>query len=106
MRLSLTSAALSLFLVGALHAADAAPAVAPKAYPLKTCIVSNEDLGEMGAPVVKVYEGQEIKFCCKGCVKKFDKDPAKFVADMNAKVAAAAAKPAADPTAVPAPAKP
>ena len=51
----------------------------PKPYPLKTCIVSGEKLGEMGAPYVFTYKGQEIKFCCKGCLKDFNKEPAKYL---------------------------
>lgn len=50
-----------------------------KPYPLEKCIVSAEKLGEMGKPVVLVYEGQEMKFCCKDCVKKFKKEPAKYL---------------------------
>jgi hypothetical protein len=50
-----------------------------KPYPLEKCIVSDEKLGEMGKPVVLVYEGQEMKFCCKDCVKKFNKEPAKYI---------------------------
>ena len=50
-----------------------------KPYTLKTCIVSDEKLGGMGEPYVHKYEGREIKFCCKGCLKDFNKDPKKFV---------------------------
>lgn len=50
-----------------------------KPYPLKTCIVSGDDLGEMGDPFVFTYKGQEIKLCCKPCKKDFDKDPAKYL---------------------------
>ena len=50
-----------------------------KPYPLEKCIVSDEKLGEMGKPVVLTYEGQEMKFCCKDCVKKFNKEPAKYI---------------------------
>jgi hypothetical protein len=50
-----------------------------KAYPLKTCIVSDEKLGEMGEPFVFTHEGQEIKLCCKSCQKDFKKDPAKYL---------------------------
>jgi YHS domain-containing protein len=50
-----------------------------KPYTLKTCIVSGDKLGEMGEPYVYEYEGREIKFCCKGCVKDFKKAPAKYV---------------------------
>jgi YHS domain-containing protein len=60
--------------------ADAAkPDAKAKPYPLDTCIVSGEKLGEMGDPVVFTYEGQEIKLCCKDCRKKFDKEPAKYL---------------------------
>jgi len=51
----------------------------PKPYPLDTCAVSGEKLGEMGKPFVFTYEGQEIKLCCKNCQKDFKKDPAKYV---------------------------
>jgi YHS domain-containing protein len=50
-----------------------------KPYPLKTCVVSGEKLGEMGDPFVYAYEGREIKFCCKGCLKDFKKDTAKYL---------------------------
>jgi YHS domain-containing protein len=50
-----------------------------KPYPLKTCVISGDKLGEMGDPFVYEYEGREIKFCCKGCLKDFKKDPAKYI---------------------------
>jgi YHS domain-containing protein len=50
-----------------------------KPYTLKTCIVSGDKLGEMGDPFVYAYKGREIKFCCKGCLKDFNKDPAKYL---------------------------
>ena len=50
-----------------------------KPYPLKTCLVSDEKLGEMGDAYVFDYKGQEIKLCCKGCLKDFKKDPAKYL---------------------------
>lgn len=54
-----------------------------KPYPLKTCIVSGEDLGTMGKPVVIVLEGQEIKFCCKSCKPRFEKDLAKYLSKLK-----------------------
>jgi len=45
-----------------------------KPYTLKTCIISGDKLGEMGDPFVYAYKGREIKFCCKGCLKDFNKD--------------------------------
>ncbi len=50
-----------------------------KPYTLKTCIVSGEKLGEMGDPYVFTYKGREIKLCCKGCQKDFNKQPAKYI---------------------------
>lgn len=58
---------------------------APKPYPLKTCIVSDDELGEMGKPIVFVYQGQEIKLCCKDCRADFDKKPAKYLTKLPKK---------------------
>ena len=35
--------------------------------------------GDMGKPIVTVYHGQEIKFCCKDCPPDFKKDPEKYM---------------------------
>ena len=59
------------------HAGSDAPS-ATIAYPLDKCIVSGEKLGGMGDPEVKVYDGREVKFCCNGCVAKFEKDKAAY----------------------------
>ncbi|MGJ8677521.1 MAG: YHS domain-containing protein [Akkermansiaceae bacterium] len=50
-----------------------------KPYPLDYCIVSDEKLGEMGDAIVMTYKGQELKFCCKPCVKDFKEDPEKYL---------------------------
>lgn len=63
----------------------AAKQEAAKPYPLDTCIVSDEKLGEMGEPYVFVHEGQEIKLCCKSCKKKFTKDPAAYLKKLGEK---------------------
>jgi YHS domain-containing protein len=65
--------------------AEDAPKAKPKPYPLKTCIVSDEELGSMGTPLTEVYEGQEIKFCCDGCPGRFKKDPAKYLKKLEGK---------------------
>ena len=57
------------------HAADT--------YPLTTCVVSGEKLGEMGAPAVINYKGTEVKFCCNSCVKKFNADSEKYLAKLK-----------------------
>ncbi len=51
----------------------------PKPDLLTTCPVSGDKLGEMGKPLVFVYQGQEVKLCCPHCKKDFDKDPAKYI---------------------------
>ena len=51
----------------------------PKPYPLTTCVVSDEKLGEHGKPYVFTHEGREIKMCCKSCLKDFKKDTAKYI---------------------------
>src|SRR5215510_11885996 len=51
----------------------------PKPYPLDKCIVSDEKLDSMGKPYVFTHEGQEIKLCCKSCLKDFNKDSAKYL---------------------------
>lgn len=53
-----------------------------KPYPLKTCIVTGNELGSMGDPITEVYQGQQVKFCCKACIAKFHKDPAKYLAKL------------------------
>lgn len=60
-----------------------ATAGAVKPYPLDICLVSGEKLGSMGTPVVRVYEGQEVKFCCEGCIEEFENNPAEFLAKLT-----------------------
>ena len=63
-----------------------------KPYTLETCVVSGDKLGEMGKPFEYEYKGREIKFCCKNCVKDFQKDPAKYVKKIEEGEAKAKAK--------------
>jgi hypothetical protein len=76
---------------------DAWLAKAKAAYPLDTCVVSDEKLegGDMGAPVDFVYkqEGKPdrlVRFCCKNCIKKFKNDPAKYLKILDDAAAAKA----------------
>jgi hypothetical protein len=64
-------------------AADQKADTKAKPYPLKTCIVSGEKLGEMGDPFVFVHDGREIKLCCKNCQKDFNKAPAKYIKKLD-----------------------
>lgn len=51
----------------------------PKPYPLETCLVTGDDLDDMDDRVSTVHEGQVFEFCCKPCLKKFHKNPGKYV---------------------------
>jgi hypothetical protein len=78
-------AATTIFSAAAILAADAKAAAKAKPYPLKTCVVSDEKFGgDMGDPYVFTHEGREVKLCCKGCLKDFNKEPAKYVKKMEA----------------------
>lgn len=59
--------------------ADEKKAEKAKPYPLKTCVVSDEKLGEMGEPYIFTQDGKEVRLCCKSCLKDFKKDPAKYM---------------------------
>ena len=66
---------------------SAAPAAAPaanSAYPLTTCLVTDEKLGSMGDPVVYDHDGTEVRFCCAKCIDAFKKEPAKYLAKLEA----------------------
>lgn len=56
------------------------------AYPLSTCPVSGEELGSMGDPIVKKYDGREIRFCCGGCVGKFEASKDEMLAKVDAAI--------------------
>lgn len=56
-----------------------ASASAVKPYTQKVCVVSGNELGSMGKVITKTYKDQEVKFCCKPCIKKFDANPEKFL---------------------------
>ena len=75
--------------------AEPATATTKSVYPLKTCVVSGGKLGGMGKPVAYVYKqaGQPdrtVMFCCKACIRKFEKEPAKFLARLDTAEAATA----------------
>ena len=78
--LALTVPFLALPLAGLAADTNSAAATPPKPDKLTTCPVSGEKLGgDMGKPYIFVYQGQEVKLCCSGCKKDFDKDPAKYL---------------------------
>lgn len=70
-------------------------AKARKAYPLTTCLTSDEALGSMGDSPEYIYrvDGQPdqlVVFCCDGCNEDFIKDPAPYLAKLAAATAAKA----------------
>ena len=52
-------------------------------YPIDVCVVSGKPLGSMGLPHVIDYKGTTVKFCCDGCLPKFNSDPEKFLAKLK-----------------------
>jgi hypothetical protein len=64
---------------------DAAVIAAQKpGYPAMACPISGEELGGMGEPIDYVYGTRLVRFCCKGCVKGFNKNPIDAMAKIDA----------------------
>ena len=64
-------------------------AQARKTYPLNVCLTSDEALGSMGKSPEYIYrvEGKPdrlVIFCCNGCEEDFMKEPAKYLAKLDA----------------------
>ncbi|MCA9285641.1 MAG: hypothetical protein KDA22_10520 [Phycisphaerales bacterium] len=55
-------------------------------YPLTHCVVMTEDELVEGEAVDYVYNNRLVRFCCKGCIKKFNQDPKAFLAKLDAAV--------------------
>jgi len=55
-------------------------------YALETCPTTGKKLGAMGDPVVKLYDGREVRFCCAGCPEQFEKDQAANLAKIDEKL--------------------
>jgi len=53
-------------------------------YPLDTCFVSGTKLGKMGKPYDHVFGNFLVRFCCKGCVQSFEKNPGKYLPKLMA----------------------
>jgi len=79
MALALLIGALAYVQAGCTTKPGSSAEAAVKPYPLNYCLVSGDKLGEMGKPIVIVYQGQEIKFCCSDCPPKFKEDPEKYM---------------------------
>ncbi|MBC8107715.1 MAG: YHS domain-containing protein [Anaerolineae bacterium] len=59
-----------------------APTTAPSTQPAnKMCAVMPDDA--VDPKVTVAYKGKTIGFCCKDCIKDFEKDPEKYVKNMK-----------------------
>jgi len=52
-----------------------------RSYPLKTCFVSGDRLDD---PVDALYGERLLRFCCKGCLRSFNKNPSKYLPKLDA----------------------
>ncbi len=89
-----STTATSAALPSAEPAAQSAAATRAATYPPKTCVVSGGKLGGMGKPVQYTHKqaGQPdrtVIFCCRSCIRKFEKEPSKFLAQLDAAASAA-----------------
>jgi len=50
-------------------------------YPLQTCFVSGDRLDD---PVDALYGDRLLRFCCKGCLRSFNKNPSKYLPKLDA----------------------
>ena len=70
-----------------LLAADAKKSDAPEAYPLKTCVVSDEPLPADFVTYTHREPGQPdrvVRLCCEGCIEDFRLNPEKFLKKLDA----------------------
>jgi YHS domain-containing protein len=59
--------------------ASAAPSAQTSNKAVNTvCPVSGDTVGDIGKPAYAQYKGETIAFCCKDCLKKFNKNPDKY----------------------------
>ena len=92
---------LGTFAARAANASQKSPGNTAADYPLTICVVSGDKLGgDMGTPFDYTYKedgkpDRLVRFCCKNCLKDFQKDPAKYLKMIDD----AAAKKQADVTA-------
>ena len=64
---------------------DAEIIKAASAYPLKNCLVMKDEVIDDSAKTM-VYQNRVYKLCCKKCVARFTKDPAKCAKEYDAEI--------------------
>lgn len=62
--------------------AKLSPADQALAESQKVCPVTGEPLGSMGVPLKVSVEGRDVFICCKGCQKKIQENPEKYLANL------------------------
>jgi hypothetical protein len=67
----------------------ASPTSEPSTYPLSTCIISGETLGDHGEVITREVDGREIRLCCKSCVKDLEKDQTAYLEALDEAIIAA-----------------
>lgn len=65
---------------------DAVIAQQTETYPLDTCLISGDELGD--EPIDYVYENRLVRLCCEMCIDTFLKSPDAYLAKLNAAVIA------------------
>lgn len=94
-RLYLT-ALLGAFTVATTAALAAESKKKADAYPLTTCIVAGDPLGQSDYVTYVHKEAgkpdRTVRLCCDGCIDDFKKEPAKYLAKLDAAETAAKAK--------------
>lgn len=55
-------------------------------YPMDICLVTNQKLTAMGEPINHIYRNRLVRFCCNNCVTQFEKDPEKYLKQLDASV--------------------
>jgi len=53
-------------------------------YPLDKCPISGQGITSKGDPIDVLYGNTLVRLCCPGCVAGYEKDPAKYAAEVRA----------------------
>lgn len=56
---------------------------ATEKYPINFCLISGEELGSMGEPVVVKHDGRSVKLCCAACIDSFREDPDAYLVRLD-----------------------
>lgn len=54
-----------------------------KPYTYDKCIVIEQPLTFGGGPFTRNYDGREVKFCCRPCIKTFEANPVIWLAKLD-----------------------